>query len=530
MPNIFQRPARALSSFAKFLTPSQQDESTAKKTKRKSRGRALFQRIAEASSVKDHSRIISADRDWRNLSPMEPPLPNVSPSRRVGFSHAVKVVQNLPADMTDLFKRPPPTTRQRDSTGSLEDFLYTIPEEDEVVSDDIEESDVPDNSDDASPPKKSLEPQFKPILIGNEKECKRKFAKMLHAAYKFQQQQDQLDSLGKSEAAPTSMESAPYARKQQNLQKPPREMEVLFNQDDNVEWVKFKFDLDEEGEYRRFQGNQVDVWVLGISLYKMLVGRYPFAAPNDKQLFKKMLTADFSIPEEFSDNVKDLLRRLLAPDSTRASLDLIIFHPWLKPYQIIPKENTPVDAAISSSAASPSRQLIAKRTTNANAVKDSRDSLMEAIAEKRMNSNVRVLSPLSGRTMEPQASPLQKEVTLSDSPNASVRSRSSVLPEHDSALDRSSSESNEHSQIPENANEGIAHTQQKKRNRRSLVLLAKALSDAFSFVATGPYAPPRNPYEDLVHLGRNEEEQAMHERQQQVRRSWRSYESSAVSV
>lgn len=155
---------------------------------------------------------------------------------------------------------------------------------------------------------------------------------------------------------------------------------------------------------------------------------------------------------------------------------------------------------------------------------------MEAIAEKRMHPNIRALSSLSGRPMETQASPLQKEVTLSDSPNASVRSRSSVLPEHDSALDRSSSESNDQSQISDNANEGIATTQKKKRNRRSLVLLAKALSDAFSFVATGPYAPPRNPYEDLVHLGRNEEEQAMHERQQQVRRSWRSYESPAVSV
>jgi hypothetical protein len=79
-------------------------------------------------------------------------------------------------------QRPPPTTRQRDSTGSLEDFLYTIPEEDEVISDDIEDDDVPEISNDASPSNKSLEPQFKPVLIGNEKECKRKFAKMLHAA------------------------------------------------------------------------------------------------------------------------------------------------------------------------------------------------------------------------------------------------------------------------------------------------------------------------------------------------------------
>jgi hypothetical protein len=151
-------------------------------------------------------------------------------------------------------QRPPPTTRQRDSTGSLEDFLYTIPEEDEVISDDIEDDDVPEISNDASPSNKSLEPQFKPVLIGNEKECKRKFAKMLHAAYKFQQQQDQLELLGQTDTKAPPIESAPYARKQQNLQKPPREMEVLFNQEDNVEWVKFKFGLDDEGEYRRFQG------------------------------------------------------------------------------------------------------------------------------------------------------------------------------------------------------------------------------------------------------------------------------------
>jgi hypothetical protein len=140
----------------------------------------------------------------------------------------------------------------------MDDFLYTIPEEDEVISDDLEDFDVPENSETpgaSAAAKKSLEPQFKPVLIGNEKECKRKFAKMLHAAYKFQQQQDQLESLGHTEGTSSIiLDNPPYARKQQNLQRPPREMEVLFNQDDNVEWVKFKFDDDDKGEYRRFQG------------------------------------------------------------------------------------------------------------------------------------------------------------------------------------------------------------------------------------------------------------------------------------
>lgn len=45
----------------------------------------------------------------------------------------------------------------------------------------------------------------------------------------------------------------------------------------------------------------MDVWVLGISLYRMLVGKYPFSANNDRRLFNKMQQGDFSIPQELSD-------------------------------------------------------------------------------------------------------------------------------------------------------------------------------------------------------------------------------------
>lgn len=50
-----------------------------------------------------------------------------------------------------------------------------------------------------------------------------------------------------------------------------------------------------------YHGDLVDVWVLGISLYRMLVGKYPFSAKNDRRLFNKMQQADFSIPQELTD-------------------------------------------------------------------------------------------------------------------------------------------------------------------------------------------------------------------------------------
>ncbi|CDH48839.1 predicted protein [Lichtheimia corymbifera JMRC:FSU:9682] len=73
------------------------------------------------------------------------------------------------------------------------------------------------------------------------------------------------------------------------------------------------------------------VWIMGVWLYRMLVGKYPYAAPNDRKLFTKMGHGDFTIPCHLSEDAKDLLRRMLAPHpGRRASLDLVMFHPWLK--------------------------------------------------------------------------------------------------------------------------------------------------------------------------------------------------------
>lgn len=50
-----------------------------------------------------------------------------------------------------------------------------------------------------------------------------------------------------------------------------------------------------------YHSELADIWVLGVFLYRMLVGKYPFSAANDQQLFKKMLHGNFSIPNELSE-------------------------------------------------------------------------------------------------------------------------------------------------------------------------------------------------------------------------------------
>lgn len=174
---------------------------------------------------------------------------------------------------------------------------------------------------------KRKEPQFKKSLQGNEVECKVIFSHMLQSAHKHHQ----LLYRKRTNAATT------------------KEMHLIFDEKGNIAGITFILNNGRREDYLQFGGTpqyippelslcatynheMADVWALGISLYRMLVGNYPFPTncSSHQELFKKMLHSDFRIPHTLSEDAKDLLRRMLAPESTRASLDLILFHPWIR--------------------------------------------------------------------------------------------------------------------------------------------------------------------------------------------------------
>lgn len=58
-------------------------------------------------------------------------------------------------------------------------------------------------------------------------------------------------------------------------------------------------------------GKPADIWSLGVLLYRLAVGVFPYKGINDKNLFSKIVKGDLKIPEEVSPLLHLLLTRML---------------------------------------------------------------------------------------------------------------------------------------------------------------------------------------------------------------------------
>lgn len=88
---------------------------------------------------------------------------------------------------------------------------------------------------------------------------------------------------------------------------------------------------------KKYNGLEVDIWSCGVILFAMVCGYLPFEDSNTSQLYKKILSGEYLLPNFVSDSFKDLLEKILNVNPTkRYRLQEIYAHEWCQQVSDIP--------------------------------------------------------------------------------------------------------------------------------------------------------------------------------------------------
>jgi MAP/microtubule affinity-regulating kinase len=77
-------------------------------------------------------------------------------------------------------------------------------------------------------------------------------------------------------------------------------------------------------------GQSADIWALGVIMYKLLTGNFPFRGLNDKILYKKILKGEYMKSLDVSGEANELIERMLSMNaSERPTAQMLLRSNWI---------------------------------------------------------------------------------------------------------------------------------------------------------------------------------------------------------
>ncbi|MDP2436617.1 MAG: protein kinase, partial [archaeon] len=79
-----------------------------------------------------------------------------------------------------------------------------------------------------------------------------------------------------------------------------------------------------------YRGTEVDVWAMGVVLYAMITGKFPFNGDDPSEIAIAVCRDNYWLPSDVSPALTDLLARMLSKDpGSRTTVREIQDHPWV---------------------------------------------------------------------------------------------------------------------------------------------------------------------------------------------------------